>query len=395
MLLCAAGAVALVAAAPQAEPDLAGEAGLFVWEKSDSVVVQWITASAVPGFLRATSDKHAYQVRTDSGVAHRAAFPARDAVFALEYGSVAAGDRHRTVIDRTVHRPRVELPAADSVYVLGDTHGEYDSVVRLLKHAGLVDAELQWTGGHKQLVLLGDVMDRGADVTKLFWLLYRLEREAEQQHGGVQMMLGNHEIMVMLGDLRYVHDKEQQIARLHQVGYARLFDPRASILGRWLTSKPSVIKLDRLLFAHGGISSDYAGFTVKALADSVNANVKRELFYAQADSSARIVVDSVTLARFEDFFFGERSIFWYRGYARSDSLGTELDHVLQRFGADTHLIGHTAQPQIHYKYGGKLIAVHPKQPGTEMLLLAREKKGYRAERITLDGTHQVLSRSDP
>ena len=382
--------LAVLAARPQPELNLAGEYGLFVSEQADSLVVQWITNEPVPGFIRVTAgDKTVFERETPAGNAHRAAFRVKDTVLSLEYGSRA--EPHVTVIDRKPQRrAAVQNSATDSIYVLGDTHGEYDSVMRLLQMTGLVDEQLRWAGGRKRLVLLGDVADRGPDVTKLFWLLYRLEREAELQQGRVHLLLGNHEIMVMLGDVRYVHGKEQHIARLHDVGYAQMFDVRASILGRWLSTKPAVLKVDRLLFVHGGVSSDYAAYTVQAHADSVNAQMGRELFYAQADTTARIQVDSLTFARFEDFFWGERSVFWYRGYAQSDTLGGELDQLLRHVKADVQLIGHTAQARIHQKYNGKLILVHPREPGTEILLLTRGPSGFVGERIALNGERERL-----
>jgi hypothetical protein len=381
--------MATLAARPQESINLAGEYSLYVSESSDSLVVQWLTTEPVPGFIRATAQgKVVLERETPPGTAHRAAFRVKDQILSLQYGSRA--DQYVTVIDRKPPRRAAVQEDADSIYVLGDTHGEYDSVVRLLQITGLIDDSLRWAGSRKRLVLLGDVADRGPDVTKLFWLLYRLEREAEQQQGRVHLLLGNHEIMVMLGDVRYVHGKEQHIARLHEVGYARMFDPRASILGRWLSTKPGMLKIDRLLFVHGGVSSDYAKYTVQAHADSVRAQMGRELFYAQADTSARIQVDSLTLAHFEDFFWGERSVFWYRGYAESDTLRDELDRVLRHFKADIQLVGHTAQEKIHQKYDGKLILAHPKQPGTEILLLTRGPSGFVGERIALNGERESL-----
>lgn len=381
--------ITVLAARPQQKINLAGEYGLFVSEKSDSLVVQWLTNAPVPGFIKATAqNKVVFEHETPTGNAHRVVFRVKGSVLSLEYGS--RDEQYVTVIDRKPKRRAAAQPGADSIYVLGDTHGEYDSVVRLLRLTGLIDEHLSWAGGRKRLVLLGDVADRGPDVTKLFWLLYRLEREAEQQQGRVHLLLGNHEIMVMLGDLRYVHGKEQHIAGLHEVGYARMFDPRASILGRWLSTKPGILRIDRLLFVHGGVSSDYGEYTVQAHADSVSAQMGRELFYAQADTTARIQVDSLTLAHFEDFFWGERSVFWYRGYAQSDTLGNELDGVLRQFKADVQLIGHTAQPKIQQKYNGKLILVHPSEPGTEILLLTRGVAGYVGERIALTGERETL-----
>jgi hypothetical protein len=383
------GAFAL---APQDQPRLAGEAGLYVWQRRDSVIVQWITDQPVPGILRASANGQiVYEVETPARYSHRAAFRAKNNVLSLAYGSRDAGSaQYTTVIDREQPKTSPIQPATDSLFVIADTHGEYETVVKLLRSSGLINQDLQWAGGSKQLVLLGDVVDRGPEVTRLLWLYYRLEREAKSQGGRLHVLLGNHEIMVMLDDLRYVHPQEKKLAELHQVRYPRLFDPRASILGRWLASKPAIIRIDRILFTHGGISSDYLEYTPQSHADSLRGLMGRDLFYAHADSTVNVRVDSATLARFESFFWGERSVFWYRGYVESDTLASELDKVLARFDADIHIVGHTPQPTAHAKYNGRLIAAHPKTPGIEMLLLTRRPKGYDVQRIALDGTRTPL-----
>ena len=45
------------------------------------------------------------------------------------------------------------------------------------------------------MVFLGDLFDRGNDVVRTLWFIYRLEREARKQGGAIHVVLGNHEIM--------------------------------------------------------------------------------------------------------------------------------------------------------------------------------------------------------
>ncbi len=84
------------------------------------------------------------------------------------------------------------ISGIDSLYVVGDVHGEYDRLLRLLGNAGLVDEQGQWTGGQRHVALLGDVFDRGADVTRTVWFRYELERQAQAAGGGSHLVLGNH-----------------------------------------------------------------------------------------------------------------------------------------------------------------------------------------------------------
>ena len=93
---------------------------------------------------------------------------------------------------------------ADSIYVIGDVHGEYDKLVRLLNQSGLVDDRLRWSGGGATLWFLGDLVDRGPDGVGVVDLVMRLQVEAEVAGGRVGVLLGNHEPVILsalwLGD---------------------------------------------------------------------------------------------------------------------------------------------------------------------------------------------------
>src|SRR5579864_1569184 len=93
-------------------------------------------------------------------------------------------------------------PAA--VTAVGDVHGDFDAFSALLQHSGLIDAQLQWTGGHAILVQTGDLLDRGPKPREAMDLMMSLQKEAGKKGGRVVALLGNHEVMNIMGDLRYV-----------------------------------------------------------------------------------------------------------------------------------------------------------------------------------------------
>jgi hypothetical protein len=277
------------------------------------------------------------------------------------------------------------VEAVDSIYVIGDTHGMYDAFVAGMQRAGLLDDSLRWIGGRRHLVLAGDMMDRGPDVIGLLWLIYRLEREAAAAGGAVHVVLGNHEVMVMMGDLRYVHPKETEIASWHDLPYDRMFDIRHSVLGRWLASKPGALRIGDAVITHGGLDPYYARFGMRALDDTLSTYMSEDLFYFWADSAAVIDIDSAAFVRRDDFFWSPRSLFWHRAYVQSDSLDAELDEALRSVGGRVLVVGHTPVDTIHARYGGRLLASHTLRYGAELLLLVRDGEGYRRFRITADG----------
>lgn len=408
LVVLAAGArLAAPAAAPALQQELRmdGEYGLWVRENGERLEVSWITREPGAGYLRVlTGNRVREDLSTPSANTHTASFRApRSGQVVLQYGAKDdLQDRHQTTLYLgEQRRPRPVFSGVDSIFVVADVHGEFDTLVRLLQNAGVIDAQQRWSAGRRHLVLLGDVFDRGPDVIRTLWFIYGLERQAERARGRVHLLLGNHEIMVMLGDLRYVSPKESLIAQLYGVDYSRMFDVRQSVLGRWLASKPALVRINDVLFAHGGVAPDYLPFTVPTYDDTLSAYMREDLFYHWADStywtqpSNLAGHDSASIARRDDFFWGENSVFWFRGYVQSDTLGAALQAVLQRYGAKLLVVGHTPQEAIQQRYGGALIAAHPRTPAIEMLLLVRDGRELRRYRYRLTGPAEPLPPGAP
>ena len=204
------------------------------------------------------------------------------------------------------------------VWAFGDTHGAYGEFEKLLKSVNLVDKDLNWIGGRAHLVSTGDVLDRGPHPRKIFDLMMRLEKQAEEAGGGFHLVLGNHEVMILIGDLRYVSAAEyrefaadetpalrekyfQQYLAFHQRtnGNAEKLplvpvDPEALKLtfdqqhpagffaryeaflpngkyGQWLLQKSVVLQVNDNLFAHGGLSPVLAGKNLIALNEELKS----------------------------------------------------------------------------------------------------------------------------
>jgi hypothetical protein len=273
--------------------------------------------------------------------------------------------------------------------VVADTHGEYEILVAMLQKQGVVDAKLAWKFGRGDLVVLGDVFDRGPNHTEILWLLYQLEAEARRAGGGVHLVLGNHETMVLLGDLRYLNPKYVQSAELLGASsYSELFGV-TSVLGQWLRTLPTVLKINDLLCLHAGIS--------RALIDSgislreINVGVRSVLEgSAPADDAQR---------ERANLLMGSTGPLWYRGYfAEQATFPTatmdDVDRSLAAFGVHRILVGHTIVPTVTPLYDGKVIAVqvYPRRDDAGRVsfesLLVKRDKFWRAK---LDGTLEPLS----
>ena len=103
------------------------------------------------------------------------------------------------------------MPAAQApsrIVVVSDVHGDLAALVDILVSAGVIDSRRTWKGGTAILVQTGDLPDRGPHSRKVMDLLIDLEKQARKAGGRVHALLGNHEVMNMLGDLRYVTPEE-------------------------------------------------------------------------------------------------------------------------------------------------------------------------------------------
>ena len=100
------------------------------------------------------------------------------------------------------------FPDVQRVVAVSDPHGAYADLILTLQSSGVIDDRLAWSGAETHLVLAGDMLDRGAESRQIMDLMKRLESEAIRAGGRVHVLLGNHEVMNLVGDLRYVADAE-------------------------------------------------------------------------------------------------------------------------------------------------------------------------------------------
>ena len=198
---------------------------------------------------------------------------------------------------------------AGRIVAIADVHGAYTAMVATLQNVGVIDDQLRWSGAATHLVIVGDILDRGPRSRDAMDLLMRLEHEAPLAGGKVHVLIGNHESMNLIGDLRYVSKEEyaafaadetdaerdrwfaayaerrgddaaseevrKKFEQQFPSGYfalRRAFRPD-SRYGQWLLSKSVIAVINRTAFVHGGLSPLVADIGL----DGVNRDLKAEL----------------------------------------------------------------------------------------------------------------------
>ncbi|MCP4045756.1 MAG: protein-tyrosine-phosphatase [Gammaproteobacteria bacterium] len=255
------------------------------------------------------------------------------------------------------------------VIAIGDLHGDYGRYIDVMESAGLINKSGKWIGGKTHFVQTGDITDRGADSRKIIDHLVKLAKQAKRKGGYVHLLIGNHETMNVVGDLRYVSDGEFQAfvtknsPRLQNMQWDRQVEwmqanmpdfenmdlkayrlewektvplgwvehRRAWALsgqyGKWVKGNQVAIQINDTIFLHGGISEKYCKFSLQSLTEQVIAVMENY------DPSITTIMDD------------PMGPVWYRGLAREDEsndiFSQTLDNILNRYGAKRIVIGHT------------------------------------------------------
>ncbi|HMU40295.1 MAG TPA: metallophosphoesterase [Pseudomonadota bacterium] len=243
----------------------------------------------------------------------------------------------------------------ERIVAVGDIHGDHDRFLTVLKLCRITDDKQNWIAGKTHLVQTGDVLDRGPDSKKVMDVLMQLEVSAQKAGGKVHALIGNHEYMTMMGDLRYVSDGELAAfgdgPRQTPVGreptcsverYRAAFAPSGKY-GSWLLTHNAIVKVNGTLFLHGGMSARYVHRKVSDL----NRAVRTEL---QTPSPRTFGVGT-----------DPEGPLWFRGLAEPQQeqvLAAFLRELTASQGIERIVMGHTIQEKgITLRADGKIALI--------------------------------------
>lgn len=265
-----------------------------------------------------------------------------------------------------------EFDNVERIVAVGDVHGAYDQLRQILQTAGVIDAEGRWTGGKTHFVQTGDVFDRGADSLKAMEFLKKLTREAERAGGRVHALLGNHEVMRLIAQYQDVDpgefeafrtpdsaDLRQRVAGqydaatrakimaqpLGMIEMIEAFRPQANH-GAYLRTLNTTVRLNGIVFVHGGISPAVAKMTCAQINDAVRREIGRD--YEKTLKALEKTLSS-----------GEFGPLWYRGLAlEPDTFAPQVDEILAAQKARAIVVGHSiVTGAIGVRFNGKVFLI--------------------------------------
>lgn len=266
---------------------------------------------------------------------------------------------------------QTRYPTPERLIAIGDLHGDFDKSKQAFRIAGLIDASDKWIGGSTTVVQIGDVLDRGGNELKILYFIEKLKREAAKTGGKIITMNGNHEIMNMEGDFRFVTKEGLDEFRVwadwyclgnKMKGMCRGLDkpkdpfdgiplvfrgvrkeyldgirariaalrPEGPISRRFFTDNVTVLVVGDSIFVHGGLLPEHVEYGL----ERINQEVRN---WINGSNGKRAPVHCR----------GRDGVVWVRRFSREQAENCDcsaLEHVLATVpGVKRMIMGHTIQ----------------------------------------------------
>ena len=308
------------------------------------------------------------------------------------------------------HKPDTSIFIADKICAVSDIHGCYNHFVARLKNNHIIDDSLNWNWGNGHLVIIGDVLDKGCNVTECLWLIRKLEKQAKNVGGKVHYLLGNHEISNLTGKPHHIHKKYKMILEkldrdnrgysIASFEYTQLFG-KDTEFGKWLRTKNGVIKINNILFSHSCMSTNMKNGQLKI--NDINNYTRRLVnlnHYYATDKNERKILDLIKGPSgpywCDEYYFLKR-IKWER-----KNYSSYLTNILDYYNCDQIIMGHQHVKTITPLYENKAVLVSVSLPyfpsddilkddsDHQMLLIEKDKMYV----MHFDGTEEKLTKDD-
>ncbi len=240
--------------------------------------------------------------------------------------------------------PSILLPVK-RIIAIGDLHGDYRASILSLRKARVINEKNKWIGGDTVVVQLGDQLDRGGrsdnstdedSEFKIMNMFDRLHKQAKLYGGAVYSLIGNHELMNVLGDFSYT--SKMGIKHFgNKEGRLEQFKSGGRLATKMARTRNVVLRIGDWIFVHGGMTPRLAQ---KYKIVEINSLMRKYLL-----GDEKLEQDK----SFRELFLNNGSLLWTRRYSEDKPDCKTLTETLRCLGAKKMVVGHTPQGEINCK----------------------------------------------
>ncbi|KAF9183196.1 hypothetical protein BGZ50_004388 [Haplosporangium sp. Z 11] len=177
--------------------------------------------------------------------------------------------------------PSKKPPPASSrsgrTVAVGDLHSDLPQTLAVLRLANVIDEDANWSGGQDTLVQTGDIVDRGPDTIAVYNLFDKLRNQAKEVGGKVVNVYGNHEVMNLGQDLRYVTEEDYESFGGREKR-KQAWNVRTGWLGKMIYKNFNIthIQNGHTVFTHGDMEPEWA----RLGSDTMNHLAQEAIWYS-------------------------------------------------------------------------------------------------------------------
>lgn len=238
-------------------------------------------------------------------------------------------------------------PSVYKIVVIGDIHGDLNAFLHCLIKSKLVDKQINWIGGKTNVVQMGDILDRSPrtkdihndedNELKILNIIHKLQIQSFSVGGAYHCVLGNHELMNVMGVMDYV----SPMGINHFGGVKnrkKALEPGSCISCYLGTFWNPIIKIGQTVFVHGGISNETSNYNISDINILMRSylNGNKDIFYNK---------------HFKKLFLNDNSLLWNRKYSNKNKYNElelmELKQNLKKLNSSKLVVGHTPQDNIN------------------------------------------------
>ena len=228
------------------------------------------------------------------------------------------------------------------IIVIGDIHGDIKRFKSILIDSKIINNNFEWIAEPPNTIIvqLGDQIDSLNRNTNENWevlndyeMIYfteHLDSIARVNGGRCISLIGNHELMNIIGDFTYVSP-----LNIKEEMRGALFKPQGSI-ALILSKRPLIFKIKDLLFCHAKLNIVHLEILKKNNKDIFYVNTIWENYL----KTGKIKIEDKEIL--DAIMIGQSGILWNRDINNA----LETGELFKQIGVSYMFLGHTALPQI-------------------------------------------------